>query len=148
MTCTTDDSKLGEFNRFVYFGAIQMNTYGFTPIEWERALNEATEILIKRAKANTPISYSDFVSELRCIQLDAYDYRLFHLLEQVSEIENKNGRGMLSALVINRSEGLPGAGFFTLAQHLGRSGVSDELKFWITELRKVHEYWSNDKNTP
>jgi len=36
----------------------------------------------------------------------------------------------------------PGPGFFDFAEELGKD-TSDILSCWVTELKKVHGYWSN-----
>lgn len=38
---------------------------------------------------------------------------------------------------------MPGQGFFTLTQALGLFTRNDEDKFYIQELRKVHDHWAS-----
>ena len=48
-----------------------------------------------------------------------------------------------AAIVVHKSGDMePGEGFFILAKHLGRD-TKDVLRFWVTELNKVHDYWAN-----
>lgn len=66
-----------------------------------------------------------------------------HLLGEISEDEVKNGRPMLSAIVVNTT-GRPGPGFFDLARYLKRlTGTSseEEHRFWERELSAVHDAW-------
>lgn len=66
-----------------------------------------------------------------------------HLLGEISEDEAKQGRPMLSAIVVTTG-GHPGPGFFELARHLGRlKGTirDDKLRFWEKEVSAVHETW-------
>ena len=51
---------------------------------------------------------------------------------------------MLSAVVINADEGIPGYGFFNLAAELNRTGSADsDDAIWIAELEAVYEYWAS-----
>lgn len=88
------------------------------------------------------IPYSDLVSQIESIKLSAHDKRLFHMLGEISSEEDAAGRGMLTVVVVHKSGDMqPGPGFFELAQSLGRD-TRDILKCWITELHKVHAFWS------
>ena len=66
-----------------------------------------------------------------------------HLLGEISEDQVKQGRPMLSAVVVNTA-GKPGPGFFELARYLKRlSGSSreEEQRFWEGELSAVYDSW-------
>lgn len=92
------------------------------------------------------MSYTDVTQQLRSVDLDCRDPRLNTLLEQVSQMEDKIGRGMLSALVVHKSgDKLPGQGFFDLAKRLGRD-VKDQAVCWAIEVEKVYKYWQNQNN--
>jgi hypothetical protein len=117
--------------------------YGFTESAWEAAKREAKSILADRARLRGMIPYSDLAAKLKSIRLEAHDQRLFHLLGEVSSEEDAAGRGMLSVVVVHKSGDMqPGPGFFELAKQLGRD-TSDILKCWVSELKKVHAYWSS-----
>jgi len=118
-----------------------MNQFGFSEETWNAAKREVIEILSQRARRGIPIAYSDLVSKLRSVQLEARDTRLFHLLGEVSTDEHGSGRGMLSVMVVHKDGDMrPGPGFFELAEHLGHH-VTDLDRFWIEEFRRVHDYW-------
>ena len=119
-----------------------MSNYGFTPQEWAAAKKETTDILAARAKMRGMIPYSDLAAKIKSVRLQAHDQRLFHLLDELSEVEDAAGRGMLSVIVVHKTGDMqPGPGFFELAKRLGRD-TSDILKCWVEELKKVHAYWS------
>src|SRR4051812_40646931 len=110
---------------------------------WDRAKQEAQTAMIDRAKLRGRIAYSELTPLISAVRFDPYDTRLSHLLGEVSVEEDAAGRGMLSAVVVHKNEDMqPGEGFFVLAKHLGRN-TKDVLRFWITELNKVHDYWAN-----
>ena len=62
------------------------------------------------------------------------------VLDPINEAEISAGRPMLSALVVNRSHGRPGSGFFRMARQRGRQGhdLGDEL-FWHREIALVFD---------
>lgn len=119
-----------------------METYGFSKAEWSAAKREVKAILAKRAELRGLMPYSELASKLTAVQVEAHDPRLFHLLGEVSTEEDAAGRGMLSVIVVHKHGDMqPGPGFFELARELGRN-TSDVLQCWISELKKVHAYWS------
>jgi hypothetical protein len=100
------------------------------------------EILIERAKLRGMIPYSELVQQIKSIDVEAHDQRLFHLLGEVSTEEHSAGRGMLTVIVVHKHGDMqPGPGFFDLAEQLGKD-TSDILSCWVKELKKVHGYWS------
>ena len=68
--------------------------------------------------------------------------RIADILGEISTHEHKSGNPLLSAVVLLADEGKPGQGFFTLARELGLYQGGDDLKFWLDEIKRVHEHWS------
>jgi len=73
--------------------------------------------------------------------LTAPFYGLLEALGHVSTYEVEHGRPMLTALVVNKETRIPGEGFASLGEHLGRR-VANEEEFWHTELAATVELWS------
>lgn len=67
--------------------------------------------------------------------------RLSSILGDISTAEHRDGRPLLSAVVIRKEENSPGQGFFGLAQALGLHNGDDNFAFWVQELQRVHDYW-------
>jgi molybdopterin synthase catalytic subunit len=119
-----------------------MGTGSFSQDEWDAAKSEARGLLIERARVRGMIPYSELAEQIRSMNLEAHDQRLFHLLGEISSEENAVGRGMLSVIVVHKAGDMqPGPGFFELAKRLGRD-TSDILRCWVEELKKVHAVWS------
>lgn len=88
--------------------------------------------------------YSELAAKIKSVRLEAHDQRLFHLLGELSQEEDAEGRGMLSAMVVHKTGDMePGPGFFELAKELGHD-ASDKTKFWIEEMKKIYAYWSQN----
>jgi len=118
-----------------------MAPFGFPQAQWDRVKEEVREILIAYAQAQIVVSYADLVEEVRTVRFEVRDARLFTILEEISMKEHAAGRGMLSALVICKRNGMsPGAGFLELAARLGRDTRNVEL-CWIEELKRVCDSW-------
>jgi len=121
---------------------IMLNEYGFSETKWRAARHEARRIMIDRARLRGQIAYSELVAQIQAISFDPHDFRFGYLLGEISTAEDAAGRGMLSAVVVHKSDDMqPGPGFFELASELGRD-TSDVLICWVNELKKVHAYWA------
>ena len=115
--------------------------FGISQQDWDAAKQQAITAMADRAKLRGMIPYSDLVRMIDTVQFEAHDTRLFHLLGEISVEEDAAGRGMLSVVVVHKNGDMqPGPGFFVLGQHLGHD-TNDLLKFWVSELNKVHAHW-------
>jgi len=105
-------------------------------------IEKAFKIILKRAKEYNPIYYGQLYEELKLNHASLEDRMIgAEILEEVNEKSGKNY--MLTAFVVSKSGNGPYEGFYTLAVELGRikNGLSDDEKdrFWIAEMKKVHE---------
>lgn len=120
-----------------------METFGFSEAAWNAAKHEAKDSLVARAKLRGMMPYSDLARAIHSISFEPRDVRLFHLLGELSPEEAQAGRGMITSIVVHKTGDMqPGPGFFELAEKLGHD-PSDVLKFWISQVNKVHAYWEN-----
>jgi hypothetical protein len=115
-------------------------THGYTPVAWAAAKEEARAAMIEAARVEDVITYGQLVAKIKAIHFEPHDFKLFHLLGQVSSAESRDGRGMLTAVVVTAEDNLPGQGFFNLAKDLGFS-FTDQLQFWTTQLNAVYRAW-------
>jgi hypothetical protein len=96
-----------------------------------------TRILEQCARDGRVIAYSDLVDRVQTIKLQADDYALAAMLEEISAESNAQGRGMLTVLVVHKTGDMrPGPGFFELARKLDRD-VSDIDRCWVDEFKHV-----------
>lgn len=116
--------------------------FGYERRDWNAAKAEIVRILGDRVRGGRgPITYGELASKVKSISLEPHQYAMFAILGEVSDDEDSIGRGMLSAYVVTAETGIPGAGFFELAEKLGRH-VDDRLAFWVEEIRRVDAAWS------
>lgn len=111
-------------------------------IEEEReAVGEIRQILIERAKVRGTIPYQELVRKVQATRLAPRSIRLFHILGLISSGEVKKGRGMLTAVVVQKNGAMePGSGFYALAKRLGYK-VKNPKEFWLRELNRIYVYW-------
>lgn len=116
--------------------------HGFAPDKWDAAKEEARQVMIARARRGRTIAYSELVTEIKSITLQARDPRLFHFLGEISTEEDSFGRGMLTVVVVHKSGDMaPGPGFYDLAKRLGRD-ITDRDRCWTEELQRVFGHWT------
>lgn len=119
-----------------------MTKFGYSASQWSRAKDEALAAMIERARTRAMITYSDLTVAITAIAFKPHDAALANLLGEISTDENEAGRGMLTVIVVHKQGDMePGAGFYSLAEKLGRD-TADRLRCWVDELHRVHAYWS------
>jgi hypothetical protein len=114
-------------------GIVEGETYGYQADIWEKAKSEAIRTIVHKGST---ISYSELAANIRSIAFDPHDHGFHYLLGQISVEEDAAGRGMLSALVVHKLDGMPGEGFWDLAQTLGRD-IKDRVRCWSRETELV-----------
>lgn len=115
----------------------------YTTAIWEAARREMTIVLRKTAARRGQICYSDLLPQVTSIRFDLDDRAYHRMLGEISEAEDTQGRGMLSAIVVHKTgDQEPGKGFHELAAQLGRN-TNDPLKCWVDEMKLVHDVWAN-----
>jgi hypothetical protein len=118
-----------------------LNKFGFPDTEWNTAKAEAKTILVAKARERGFITYSDLAAQVKTIHFDYDDERFFSLLGTLASEEEKDGRGLLSVLVVHKYGDMqPGKGFYRLAKWWGRK-INDPVSFWVDEFNKVFAYW-------
>lgn len=103
----------------------------------KRARNQAEKAMVAAAGAGKPITYTDLIHEISAMVLRPSAPALTKLLCDISRTTHAQGRGLLSAVVINKRDHRPGPGFFKLAGQLGMA-FDDEATFWHEQVEKVY----------
>jgi hypothetical protein len=104
-----------------------------------RATAEARAVLERVARRRSAITYSELVDKIHAIHLEPDSKLLAQILDEISTKSHGERDCMLSAVVIHKdSDDLPGPGFFSLAEALGRN-PSDKVAFHAAEIHRVHK---------
>jgi hypothetical protein len=125
-------------------------SFGFKAGVWEKAKSEAVRAMVRAGcngelitytdltKQISSISFTDLTKQISSISFEPHGFALNHLLDQISKEEDAAGRGILTALVVLKEEGIPAEGFWTSAADLGRN-IRDKMACWVQELKVVYE---------
>lgn len=92
------------------------------------------------------VTYSDLAAAIQLSLTDAEGLNKMNvLLEEIAEHELAAGRPLLVAIIVSESNNMPGSGLFSYAKRKGlmKAKDKDNLTFFVTEAKKVHEYWAN-----
>lgn len=128
-----------------------------TPCEvWERVteprssqglpqgLQRLREALVAAARERGFVSYTE-AAEILGIQGSRpwRSPRLFEALDAISTFEHRNGRPLLSAVVVHGTDKKPGGGFYKMAKSNGVQGPDESGDtFFRAELDRVRDYWA------
>ena len=108
-------------------------------------LHAVYEELIKVAQSGSTTYYSEIAPLAGLDMSSEVDrFRIAQILGEISEDEHRDGRPLLSAVVILKGENRPGEGFFGLAGNLGLYDGGDADQYWAQELGHVHRFWSQN----
>lgn len=117
-------------------------TFGFKAEAWENAKREAICAMLHAAKRSAQtgklLFYSELAKQITSITIEPHSYAMDLLLDQISKEEDAAGRGILTAVVVLKEEGIPAAGFWVSAAEIGRD-VRDRIAFWSNEASSVLE---------
>jgi hypothetical protein len=102
------------------------------------------EELKRVALRQTTVTYSE-IAPLADLDMEDPSHRdeIGRLLGEISEHEHGMNRRLLSVLVVDRDNNMPGPGFFKLAKRLRLYDGRDDLKYFLDELKRVHAAWAN-----
>lgn len=118
--------------------------FGYPAAVWETAREEMRRALCERAKIRGTIGYAELISEVQAIRFERHSAPFTAMLQEVAALEDTEGRGMLTALVIHKyRDKLPGPEFYALAERLSRD-TSDRTRCWSDEVERVYAAWSRD----
>ena len=119
------------------------NYFEYSYSEWERGKTEMTAILQAVAARRGMIAYSELSALMTTIRIEAFGLPMSEMLGEIAEAEDEAGRGLLTVIVVHKTgDQEPGDGFYEMAEKRGRN-VSDRMVLWVSEFKKVHDYWAN-----
>ena len=120
------------------------SNYVYGPL-WQQAKKMAKDRIVSNLKKPSVVVtiYGDLAQELKpVIDFGTPHNPHFHcLLGQISDEEEEQGRGLLSAVVVRKEDPRPGAGFFHGADSQGRD-TTNEMACWTTELNRLLAIWT------
>jgi hypothetical protein len=110
--------------------------YGMSHAEWEAMRERVRTFLVGCAREQRCTTYSE-VSQVAAPQhLPHYGYGMVALLEEICTREDAARGVMLASLVCTKATGMPGDGYFLVAEGLGRD-TAERREFWEREVDRV-----------
>lgn len=106
------------------------------------AIKEEMRALLRDlARTHQLITYSELANQIQTAYLHPHSFVFTRLLREVCGEEERAGHGMLCALVVSKTTGIPSGGYFTgLA---GPDRDPDDLEaLWREDLERLFAYWS------
>jgi hypothetical protein len=108
----------------------------------ENVKSRIREMLIDLAGRGETITYGTLIESVGLKPLVPADRtKVFNILDDINQDEfDANGGILLSAIVHNKAKGIPGGGFFSLADRLNMARSSD-TSFVEEQMAKVFEFY-------
>jgi hypothetical protein len=111
--------------------------------KWEAVTEEIRSILTDIARQGLPpISYSELCRHIQTASIHYHSHLLTRLLIEVGRREMEAGRPVLPALVVSKQSGIPGPGYFKVADSHDSLPDADARQQWQADLDQVYAYWS------
>ncbi len=118
----------------------------------EALKDEMRGIMIATARARSTITYSELAAELQTARVHYHSFLMARLLDEIGGAEIAAGRGVLAAVVVRKSSGMPGGGYFRESALLGDrpdAALPPELEaMWREDLEAVYAYWADHDDEP
>jgi hypothetical protein len=102
----------------------------------------AKHMLVKKAQSGGTITYGDLMKEMKG---PGRGY-IGEVLEALCREEHEHARPMLGAIVIHKSDKVPGHAFWSLPwipQDIKDSSKERKINYWKSERERVYHYWQN-----
>lgn len=112
-----------------------MKRYGHLLENWQAAKAEMWEILTQCARVGRTITYSELSALIQSTHLPPYSYGMAGMLTEIDQRCAAEGKTSLATLVVRKSDGRPGGGYFT--------GIpTDDMEaYWQDQFARVCQEW-------
>lgn len=114
--------------------------FGHLLENWQAAKEEVHDILIECARQRQTITYGELSRRLTTATIPARSYAMSAILGEIIRDDEPEEWGVLATLVVRKSDGLPGAGYFKAAAARGLD-ESDYRAYWQQQFDRVCDYW-------
>lgn len=119
---------------------------GLTPEQYAQLKEEMRALMIETARLRSTITYSELAAQLQTARVHYHSFLMAKLLDEIGSEEVQAGRGVLAAVVVRKSTGIPGGGYFAeSARMLGAPADAPppELEaMWREDVEAVYDYWA------
>jgi hypothetical protein len=121
--------------------------FGHPAEDWDAAKAEAKRYLVAKARQHQTVTYSELSLAIQSITIPHYGYMMTGMLNDIHRDDLQFQRPGLATLVVRKSDGLPGPGYFKSERELGiPEGSYKEI--WQARFDDVCDYWQNHDLDP
>ena len=124
---------------------LRPDEYNYAPATWQAAKDLVQQRIISNLRNPGVLltTYGDLVRDVSyIIDFGTPRNAVFHcLLGQISDEQEEQGRGLLTALVVHKDDLHLGVGFFEGAANWGRD-ITDRERCWSEEIEKLRKIWT------
>ncbi|GAB1422617.1 hypothetical protein MASR2M15_28540 [Anaerolineales bacterium] len=117
--------------------------YGHLLENWLAAKQQMREILIQCAQAQQTITYGELSSQITAARIPAHSYGMVAMLSSIVNDDEAEEKGHLATLVVRKSDGRPGPGYYHRALAIGLIDENNLEAYWQAAFEKVCEGWKN-----
>jgi hypothetical protein len=119
--------------------------FGFSLEVWQAIKNEARKILIECAKNRQTITYGELSHRITVANIPHYGFKMIGLLDEISTDQFAVGRSPLATLVVRKSDGIPGGGYFR--KTFPDDAPENDLRtYWEAEFNRTCHDWNSFSN--
>lgn len=112
--------------------------FGHLLPNWQAAKTQMRDILIECARQRRTITYGELAEQITLIHIPPNSYAMAGMLREISQEDQEAERGYLATLVVRKSDGRPGPGYFK-----GVEGNREDLEaFWQAQFVRVCDDWA------
>ncbi|MGU9952019.1 MAG: hypothetical protein ACNYPH_06955 [Gammaproteobacteria bacterium WSBS_2016_MAG_OTU1] len=125
--------------------------------EAKKKLDDFRDVMLERmietARQGKCIFYADLIcdSEVEGLNDPPVHKAMSEALRSIGLDIGKQNNIILTAVVVNQNTSLPGVGFYEVAAELGKLPLNfsegDKKDFWSNELKKVQQYYQEEKQS-
>jgi hypothetical protein len=98
--------------------------------------------MIACARARETITYSELSMRLQTAYIHYHSTYMVRLLDDIGRQEFEAGRPILPAVVVRKSNGIPGGGYFRELAQMTELPV-EMVEQWRKDLEAVFDYWAD-----
>ena len=116
-------------------------TWGLSQEEWDACRERMTDVLRGVAASRATITYGEIADIVFGGRFSARSTALMQMLEEVCRTQDAKRGIMLASIVVRKDTGIPGDGYFVVADDLGREvrigDPAERRRMWEREVTRV-----------
>jgi hypothetical protein len=129
--------------------------FGYTPGQWQSAVDAGVDILKGVARDQTTISYQglcDRIKDMTGVEIVLGEFALPHFLGDMSKVTLESSNIAITTLVTYKGTAEAGPGLYQLAELEGllpkNSSEAEKERFRVDQMRLAYDEWKRVRRRP